>query len=123
MNELRKLLLQRAQFLDVLQSTGISSEEIPISLDPPPEDEEGREEELRASEPMMKGVRAVRAKHEATMVEYCRKYYEAKGEREPTRQALIPRTFEGHKKKLESALSGRIRQEEGGMELGGRGEG
>jgi len=60
----------------------------------------------------MDGVRAVREKHEASMVDYICAYYEAKGEREPTRQALIPPTFDAHKERLESALSSLIQRSE-----------
>jgi len=117
LNHLRKLLLRRAQFLDVLASTGIPRGEIAVALDPDiPGGEDGKSAEAAGEqvppEPVMKGVYAVREKHEARMVEHCKQYYDKKGEREPTRQALIPLTFEEHKQKLGDALSGLMQRSE-----------
>ena len=91
----------------MLQSTNVPSGAIPLQIDPPEADQAADEaaDEAEASMRMMDGVRAVREKHEAAMMAYCEAYYEAKGEREPTRQALIPLTFEAHREKLEASLS------------------
>lgn len=84
LDSLCKLLLERAHFLAVLQSTGIPFGQIPLSLEPPSEEAAVAEDPSPEIEPMMDGVRAVRQRHEAEMIAYCVAYYEAKV-RDPAR--------------------------------------
>jgi hypothetical protein len=116
---LRKQLLERANFLEVLKSTAIPTgavdTTIPLALAALLEGEEGEEGEgARATSAgrrpaltaLMPSVAAVREKHEAELLSFCEAYYADKGEREITRPGHIPPTIAEHKAKLGKILDG-----------------
>ena len=104
---MRILLLERANFLEVLKSTGILSaiDTTILAL--------GEEGEARAASagrrpelvPLMPSIAAIR-EHEAELLSFCEAYYADKGERLITRPGHIPPTVAEHKAKLGKVLDG-----------------
>ena len=110
---LRKQLLERAKFLQVLKSTTIPTGAIDKALDPPLEGAEpvatdsGVRPELAA---LMPQIEQIRHKHEVELVSYCKAYYADKADREITRPNHIPASLDEHKVKLADILGGFVQK-------------